>query len=515
MTIDLGSQSVRMAVIDRHGNFLAYSRKAMKPFHSSRPGYAEQDARDYWQTLIEASHSLFAENKDLASSISAISLTSQRNTVVFSDAEGNALRPAIVGMDRRRADLEDWPSFPLSWILKLSGYHHTVHHAMRESEANWLKQNEPEIWQKFDKFLYLSGYILHKLTGKFHDARASIVGYVPFDYKKQEWCKESMLQWKMISLRQDQLPQLFSAGEKIGMLSQKAAEDLGLSSASIPVIAAGADKACELLGSGCMSESKAAVSLGTSSTLMVFSKKYREIFPQVPSYPAIPPFSFHTEFMIYRGFWLISWFIQQFCHEEKIEAEKEGISVEEYMDARIAQLPAANLGLILHPFWTPVAELPGPEAKGALLGFGGVHDKFSMYRAIIEGVMYALREGLDKTEKKFGRQAESVRISGGGARSDLVAQICADVLGRPVEAVQTTETSLLGAAMCSFVGLGAYNDFDEASDAMHRVSRRFEPRPEQYSIYDRMYRKVFRKIYRRLKPLYLDIQRITSYPEQL
>jgi sugar (pentulose or hexulose) kinase len=216
--------------------------------------------------------------------------------------------------------------------------------------------------------------------------------------------------------------------------------------------------------------------------------------------------------MIYRGFWMVTWFKQQFGLREQHLASARGISPESLFDALVDAVPPGSMGLMLQPYWSPGVRDPGPEAKGAVIGFGDVHTRAHLYRAILEGLAYALREGKERIESRTGVAITCLRVSGGGSQSDAAMQLTADIFGMPAERPHTFETSGLGAAIDVAVGLGIYPDFASAIAAMTRVSKVFYPQPNAQRQYDRLYREVYKKMYARLRPLYRSIRDITGYP---
>ena len=215
---------------------------------------------------------------------------------------------------------------------------------------------------------------------------------------------------------------------------------------------------------------------------------------------------------MFRGFWMVNWFKQNFGLAEQLEAEQSGEAPEFLFDKMIADVPPGSMGLMLQPYWTPGIKLPGPEAKGSIIGFGDVHGREHIYRAMLEGLAYGLREGAERIEKRSGVKIKTLRVSGGGSQSDRMMQITADVFGLPAERPHTYETSGLGAAMDAAVGLGLYPDFNTAIDGMSHSGDRFEPDPEAHQIYDDLYRQVYQKMYDRLSPLFKSVQKITGYP---
>ena len=209
---------------------------------------------------------------------------------------------------------------------------------------------------------------------------------------------------------------------------------------------------------------------------------------------------------------MVEWFKREFGQHEVSRAASRGIAPEVLFDDLVRSVPAGSMGLILQPYWSPGIKIPGPEAKGAIIGFGDVHTRAHLYRAILEGLAYALREGAERTASRTGVPLTTLRLAGGGSQSEAAVQLTADVFGLPVARVHTHETSGLGAAIDAAVGLGLHPDVQAAAAAMVRVGEVRDPDPATHAIYDDLYRGVYRPMYDRLKPLYREIRRITGYP---
>lgn len=343
------------------------------------------------------------------------------------------------------------------------------------------------------------------------DSTGNQVGYIPFDYKNQQWSTPGDMKWKMFPMSSSMLPELVQPSEQLGVISSEASRKTGIPK-GLPVYAAAADKACEVLGSGCLTPEIGCLSYGTTATVETTNTKYTEIIPFIPPYPSAVPGAYNTEVMIYRGYWMVSWFKQEFGLREQQIAEKRGVAPEQIFDEMIRDIPPGSMGLMLQPYWSPGVKVPGPEAKGAIIGFGDVHTRAHIYRAILEGLAYALKEGAAKTEKRNGVKIDRLRVSGGGSQSDVAMQLTADIFNMPAERPHTYETSALGAAIDAAVGHGLFSNFDEAVKEMTRVTQVFEPIPENRDRYRDLYEKVYRRLYSRLKPLYTNIRSITGYP---
>jgi sugar (pentulose or hexulose) kinase len=224
------------------------------------------------------------------------------------------------------------------------------------------------------------------------------------------------------------------------------------------------------------------------------------------------PGAYSLEVSVYRGYWLVEWFRRQFGEREVARAAELGVAPESLFDELVHETPPGSMGLLLQPTWSPGVRIPGPEAKGAIIGFGDVHTRAHVYRAILEGLAYALREGAERSAARTKTPIREIRLSGGGSQSAAAVQLTADVFGLPAGRPHTHETSGLGAAIDAAVGLGIHPDVGAATAAMTRVGEVHEPDMKNVALYDDLYRSVYKPLYGRLKPMYEEIRRITGYP---
>jgi len=511
LAIDNGTQSIRALLFDRAGNLLGKGKVDLQPYYSTQPGWAEQNVEYYWKSLGQACEQLWQETGVDRSRIRGVALTTQRGSIIHVDKDGKPLRPAIIWLDQRRIEVPHPVPGIWGWLFKLAGAAGIMDHLRAQAEVNWVAQEQPEIAENAHKILLLSGFLTHRLTGRFVESSSSCVAYLPFDYQKQQWAGPRNWHWQVLSIRRDQLPELLAPGQTLGHINKEASEHTGIPE-GLPLIAAGADKACEVLGCGGLSADTACLSYGTTATINTTSGRYREITRRLPAYPAAIPAHFNHEVMIYRGFWMVNWFKQEFAELDRQRAKKLGISTETLFDEHLNSVPPGSMGLMLQPYWTPGIREPGVEAKGAVIGFGDVHRRGHLYRAIIEGLAYALRQGKERIEKGTGTQITQLRVSGGGSQSDAIMQMTADIFGIPAQRPHTWETSGLGAAITCAVGLGLHKDFPSAIAAMTRTGAVFHPNPETKELYERLYQEVYLKMYGRLRPLYQKIREITGYP---
>jgi sugar (pentulose or hexulose) kinase len=512
LAIDNGTQSVRALLFDPRGSLVAKQRVEIEPYYSEHPGWAEQDPDYFWHSLCEACGRLWEESPVPREAVAGVALTTQRATVINVDSNGEPLRPAIVWLDQRRT--EGLPPVGGLWGFAFRAVRmaETVAYFQAEAEANWIRIHQPDIWRQTHKYLLLSGFLTHRLVGRFVDSVGCQVGYVPFDYKRLRWAGPRDWKWRAVPIDRQQLPELVPPGEVLGEITAEASEATGIPK-GLPLIAAAADKACEVIGAGCLEPQVGCLSYGTTASINTTHRRYVESIPMIPPFPAAIPAAYTLEVQIYRGYWMVSWFKREFGHREQRLAEQRGVAPEQLFDELVRAVPPGSMGLVLQPYWSPGVKVPGPEAKGAVIGFGDVHTRAHLYRAILEGLAYGLREGGERCQRRSGVRMTEVRVAGGGSQSDAAMQITADIFGLPAARPHTYEASGLGAAIDAAVGLGLHPDFSTAVREMTRVGSVFEPDPEHGEIYDGLYREVYLKMYRRLRPLYEKIRAITGYPK--
>lgn len=506
LTIDFGTQSVRVALVNKLGEIVAIERaKYDPPYNSPKAGYAEQNPDFYFEHLCTCTKALVKNNKKEMENVIGVSMCFFRDSVVAVDKEGKPVRPAILWLDERRAEgKEKLPALNRA-LFKMIGMKPTIELNRKRSMSIWLQENEPENWAKTDKFMFLSTYLNKKLVGEFIDSASCQAGHLPIDFKSGSWYKsDKHIKGSIFGVPKRMLCKLVQQGEILGTISEETSKETGLP-VGLTVFAGGSDKSAETLGLGVVNDKMAAVSYGTACTIEIPIKKYKSAEPFLPSYPDIVS-GYDLDVQIYRGYWMLNWFIKQFgCKGPTVEEMiVDRDTIQQYND-EMAKIPPGSDGLVLQPYWGP--GLRRPLAKGAVVGFSDCHTKIHMYRAIVEGIGYALREGLELFEKKrTHHKVDEIRISGGGSQSDLICQITADIFNRPVSRIQTFECSTLGCAMSAFIAHGDFKTKEEAAKSMVRVSKTFVPNQENVKKYDYLFNHAYMKLYPQMKNIYKDIK---------
>ncbi|HWR19043.1 MAG TPA: FGGY-family carbohydrate kinase [Clostridia bacterium] len=508
LTIDCGTQSMRAMLFNKSGDMEAIEKVSFEPYFSVSPGFAEQDADVYYNALCTAVKGLKEKSGEKFSQVAAVTVATQRDTIVLLDSAYKPVRPCILWLDQRVADvkLEDYFTPGEIAAYTLVGMKKTSEYVMRRSRTYWVQQNEPEVWAKTDKAVMLSCYLNYRLTGKLRDTYAAQIGHVPFSVKANDWYKSAKnIKYRQFGLTKEQMPELVRPGGQLGSVTNEAAGETGIP-AGLPVIATASDKGCETLGNGCLYEDEASVSFGTTATVEITTDKYIETLRFIPPYPSAVEGFYNPEYEVFRGYWLISWFKREFAAHEVAEAKRTGESVETLLNRRLGSVPVGSNGLMLQPYWKP--ELKMEDGRGAIIGFNAVHTRIHIYRAIIEGINYAIMNGIERMEKCTKTRIKRVVAAGGGSQSSEICQITADMLGVPVSRVQTHETTGLGAAILGFYGLNEYKSVREAVEHMVRVKDTFTPDLKNSGIYRRLYNEVYKCMYPALKSLYKTGNRI-------
>lgn len=508
LTLDFGTQSVRAGLFNKKGEAVALIKeKYNPPYHSPKTGYAEQDPNYYFEMLCKATNKLVNENKEKMNDVLGIVMAFFRDSVVCLDKDNNVLRPAILWLDERRAEGKQKLPAIHRFLFKLVGMKPTIELNMKRSMAQWIKEKEPEIWKKTDKFMMLSTYINMKLIGDFIDSPCCQAGHLPINFKKGEWYKNAMKHMKgqIFGVDNARLCKLVPVGDVLGTITEEASKLTGLP-AGMKMFSGGSDKSAETLGLGVIDENTAAISYGTASTIEIPIQKYKDAEPFLPSYPAIVKGYYNMDVQVYRGYWMLNWFAKQFNNFKTVEEIIDEKELIEEFNEEMKMIPPGSDGLVLQPYWGP--GLRRPLAKGAIIGFSDNHTRTHIYRAIIEGIAYCLKEGLELFEnKRLHHKIKKIRISGGGSQSDAICQITADIFGLPVSRIQTFECSSLGCAIAGFIAAGEFKNVEEATKEMVHQSIEFIPNKNNVDKYKFLFNNVYMPMYPSLKKIYADIKK--------
>ena len=511
IVIDGGTQNIKAFIFDENGNEIHGESSPVAPYFALQPDFAEQDAEAYLGITQQVTRSVVQNSGISADTLAGIAITTHRSTIVPVDRNGSPVRSAITWLDERKTEGLKLPGGPvMSLAFKAARMEERLREYQRRSKFNWLKRYEPENYARTFKFLTVSSHILHSLTGEFKDCSSMIVGLFPIDLKGLQWHPWKAI-YEIFGVERDSLPVLVSPVEIAGTVSEEGARQFGIPP-GLPVVVGAGDKQSELLGAGVTTSGIAEISYGTAAVIELLSSKY-VTHPRMDffTWGAAIPRHWALEGFVGRGYWMVSWFKDEFGKREEDEALRLGIAPEVVLDKQMVDIPPGSMGLLVQPYWHPREN--DPLSKGAIIGFSGEHTRRHVYRAIIEGIAYELRRLGELMVKRSGSAITELRVGGGGSQSDEIMQITADVFGLPTMRMHTSNLAALGAAIDAAVALGIHKSFREAVERMVRVKTAFQPVDENVKIYDRLFREVYVKMYPTLSPLHHRIAEIINYPK--
>lgn len=336
-----------------------------------------------------------------------------------------------------------------------------------------------------------TGYLSCRLTGEFKDCIGNAFGEWPVDMETWNWSEDEEV------IRKYQIPRemLFEAvgpGEILGHVTKAASEKTGLPE-GLPVVSVTNDKAVEGLGAGLVNDQTAVISLGTCITLMIQGKE----LPKDPKalwaiISSVPGKYLYESYGIRRGMWTVSWFRDLFGDGLMQEAAKQGLSPEELLNKKAEKVPAGSDGLMTVLDW--LANPWEPYKKGIMIGFGAHMDEAYMYRSILEGIAYTMKNNCDAMCEELGKPLKEIVISGGGSNSDLFMQIFADIFNVPAKRNVVNESASLGAVINTAVALGEYESYEKAVEEMVEIKDVFMPIEKNAQLYQKLNQRAYKNM---------------------
>jgi len=497
--VDVGTSGTKSIAMDEQGTLLASALKEY-PLHSPKPNWAEQNPAD-WKKAALDSLSELASKVD-ADNVVAIGLTGQMHGSVFLDAENSVLRPALLWCDQRTAaqcaNITEKAGGEAALVEMVSNPALT---GFTAPKILWLRDNEPEIFDKVRKVLLPKDYIRLILTGEYATDVADASGTLLFDVKNRCWHDGLM---SLLELDKELMPHSYEGPEITGRLLPAIANKVGLPS-GIPVVAGGGDQAAGGVGCGIVRPGVVSSSLGTSGVVFAFSDGVcADPQGRVHTFCHAVPGKWHVMGVMLSAGGALQWFRNNLCNEERSKAASEGRDAYEYITEAAAQVPIGSEGLLFLPYLTGErTPHKDPHAKGAFIGLSLRHNKAYMARAVLEGVAYGMRDSLD-IMREMGVPITVSRISGGGARSALWRKIMADSGRIAIARINVDEGPAYGAAILAGVGAGCYGSVEEACDVIIHETERINPDENNALLYDGWLQE-YRSAYATLKANFSSI----------
>jgi xylulokinase len=497
LAFDLGTTALKCALHDLGGNVLA---KASEEYQLITPNAdsVEMEVETYWQAFKSVVAKVLKVSGVDPSEIEALGVSAQGETLILVDQDGKPLRRAIVWLDNRAQKQANALAeiFSRRNAYEITGQVKLVP-TWPACKILWLRQNEPEVFEKTGKFLLIEDYFLFRLTGKYVCEGSLVTSTCYWNFQTRGWWKE-MLQELNISERQ--LPQYRESGEPVGKLRPEIASELGLNPNTVACTGA-LDQACGAIGVGNIKPGIFSENTGAALAICVtVNQPILDPGNQMPChYHGLPGlYMLHT---FTSGGIVMRWFRDEFAAMEMQVGKTSGMDSYDLMGLEASRIAPGCEGLVMLPHLQgAMAPEANPKASGVFYGFTLRHSRGHFTRAIMEAVGFIVRRNIEVIEG-LGVSVNEVRALGGGARSRIWKQMEADIIGRPVLTTTNEEAATLGAAILAGKAVGLYSSVEEAAGQMIQIKERFEPISANRAIYDDIF-GIYKKLYDALCPLF-------------
>ena len=480
--IDLGTSAVKLLLMNADGRI---EKIASREYGLSfpHPGWSEQNPYDWYEQSVDGLKELLSEcdKKEVA----GISFGGQMHGLVTLDEEDHVIRPAILWNDGRTSEETNY----LNEVIgrnRLSEYTANIAFAgFTAPKILWMQKNEPQLWARVKKIMLPKDYLAYRLSGTFCTDYSDASGMLLLDVKNRCWSKEMM---EICHVTREQLPDLFESYEAVGTLKPEIAEELGLS-AEVKIIAGAGDNAAAAVGTGTVGEGRCNLSLGTSGTIFITSKKFG-----VDENNALHSFDhadggYHLMGCMLSAASCNKWWMDEILKTKDYSGEQKKIE-------KLGENPVFFLPYLMGER----SPHNNPDARAMFIGMSMDTTREDMTQAVLEGVAFGLRDSLE-VARSLGISIERSKICGGGAKSPLWRKIIAAVMNLKLDIIESEEGPGYGGAILAAVGCGEYASVEEACEKLVKVVDTIEPDPVLVEKYEEKYQQ-FRKLYPTVKNLF-------------
>jgi xylulokinase len=472
--VDVGTGGARAVAIDGSGEIVAEA-SVEYPLHTPRPGWTEQDPEDWWEGAKEVLAKVASE----ADEVAGIGLTGQMHGSVFIDGSDRVVRPALLWNDQRTQAQCDaiTQAVGKERLISISG--NPALTGFQAPKIVWLRDEEPENYGRVSRVLLPKDYVRLRLTGEYATDASDAAGTLLLDMRARDWSREIL---DALEIPHEWMPEVYEGPENTGTLRESVAEELGLPP-NIPVAAGGGDNAAAAVGTGIVGPGLVNSSAGTSGVLFAHTDEFKpDPSGRLHAFCHAVPGAYHLMGVTLSAGGSLSWW-----------REALGGDYDELVEAA-SNVPPGSEGLVFLPYLsgerTPHLD---PRARGSFFGLTARHGVAHMTRAVMEGVIFSLRDSLE-IMRDLDVPIEDVRATGGGARSELWRQLQADIYGTPIRRTVADEGPAYGAALLAGVASGAYADVDEATTIVKLREEVTRPDKETSKIYEEYY-EIYRSLY--------------------
>ncbi len=500
--IDLGTQSVRVALLDLEGRVVALAA-APQAMDVARPGWAAQDPDDWWAATVAGIRQVLAEAGAGPHDVLAVGADAQMHASIPLGPAGELLSHRVpLWCDKRAAGLAGVLASSAEAPRAMQLAANPPLAAWVGFKMRWLKEREPDVYERTSRFVTGASFINQRLTGEVAVDWSEASGYFLLDAARVAWSDELA---ELLGVDVEKLPPVVRSTDVVGRVSVSVAQLTGLAPGT-PVVAGAGDMQCMLLAAGLAQPGQAVDISGTASDFCVFSE-HPVLDPPIQNlHHAVDgwvPFG-----IVESGGGALQWLKDELAGLEREQAARSGTSPYELIDRLARDVAPGSDGLLFMPYLMGERILGTPNARGAYVGITPRTGLGAMARAAMEGVCFELRRTLEIAQRG-GAPVTSVFTTGGGARSDLWSQIKADIYERPVCTIAASEGGVVGSAILAGVGAGVFADPQAGVARWVRSDRVFEPDPTHIARYRAMY-DIFLDVHDRLQLPFDNLARAVS-----
>jgi len=455
--IDISTTGAKALLITLNGRVISSATTPLE-LSTPHPLWSEQEPDEWWHGIKLSIRKALTEANIKGDEISAIGMTGQMHGLVLLDGEGKVLRPSILWNDQRTgAQCDEMRTLiGKERLIEISGNDALT--GFTAPKILWVKENEPEIYNKGKHILLPKDYIRYKLTGEYAVDRAGGSGTILFNLAERTWSKELV---ESLEIPEEWFPPTFEGPDITGNISKAASEETNLAEGT-PVVGGGGDQAAQAVGVGAVQPGIIALTLGTSGVVFATTESpLIEPEGRLHAFCHAVPERWHFMGVMLSAAGSLQWYRDTLAPDTSFND----------LVAEANRISPGSEGLLFLPYLTGErTPHPDPEARGAWIGLTVRHTRAHLTRAVLEGVAFGIKDSFNLIQSAGLGEITQVRISGGGAKSQLWQQIMADVLGSELVTVNTTEGAAFGAALLAGVGVGAYNSVQEACETTIQIT---------------------------------------------
>lgn len=489
--LDLGTSSLKGILVNKRGE-IVQSESESYQLNKLKSGYSEQNPELWIEAARQVLKKMIKNLPDILENLEGISFSGQMHSLVLIDNDGMVLRDAILWNDVRTTIecqniMEAMPNkiIDITKNVALEGF--TL------PKILWVKENEPDVWNKVSKFMLPKDYLAYKLTGNIQMDYSDAAGTLLLDVSDKSWSSEII---NAFELSEDMMPDLINSSDFRGYLLPELRKEFGFKK-DIKIFGGGADNACAAFGAGITSENIGMVSVGTSGVFLSCENEVTDRYKgNLHLFNHVLDDTYYSMGVTLAAGDSLSWFKNTFAPT---------LSFEELLSEIHTVSPGSN-NLLFTPYLmgerTPHAD---SKIRGSFIGIDRHHELQHFTRSVLEGITFALKDSQNLMEKHTNKKFDKIVSVGGGAKNSEWLQMQADIFNVTIVTLETEQGPGLGAAMLAALGCNWFDTVDECVSAFVKYKDEFSPIPQNVIAYKRYY-ELYQKIYKATSDIIHQLQ---------